>query len=134
MGAVDGSGALDRNRGGHLLNAEVVKSRRRHHDVDDGIDGADFVKMNLINQFAVDAGFGLGDAVKNFEGGVTDRRGERRFLEEVADLGPGAAVTVVMVVTMVMMMVSMIVGSDDEETGTSDPAADTAFGLEGFGD
>ena len=38
--------------------------------------------------------------------------------------------TVVMVVTMVMMVVSMVVGGDDEETGTGDSAADTAFGLE----
>lgn len=108
----------------------MMEAHRGHHDVDNGVNGADLVEMNFIHELAVDACFGFGDAVKDLESCVPDGRLQRGLLQEVTDLCPGTTVIVVMI-PMVMMVVGMIVRALDEETGAGDPAAHSALGSKG---
>ncbi len=64
-------------------------------DVDDGVDGADLVEVDLLDGDVVDAGLGGAEQLEGADGGVLDRRGERGVLDELADDGQRAAMHVV---------------------------------------
>jgi len=65
--------------------------------------------MDFIDQFSVKTGFGFGDTVKDFEGGLFDGGSEVGVLEECTDLSPRATVFVVMMVLVVVGVVMRIV-------------------------
>jgi len=99
------------------------------YDIDDRIDCADLVKMDFIDEFCVETGLGVGDAVKDFEGGLFDSGIEVRVLEEGSDLSPRATVFVVM---MVLVMVRVVMGivfmrGFNKEAGTGQTASERAL-------
>ena len=49
-----------------------MNADRRGHDVDDGIGGADFVEVNLVDGDAVNLGFGFGQAGENLDARFLD--------------------------------------------------------------
>jgi hypothetical protein len=97
-------------------------------DIDDRIDRADLVKMDFVDQFSVKTGFGLCDAMKDFEGGLFDGGSEVGVLEEGTNLSPRATVFVVMrmLVMRVVMRIVFMRGFDNE-TGTSQTASESAL-------
>lgn len=68
MGAVNPTGAFDDRAGNYSRMAEEFEANARPDDVDDGINGADFMEMNLIWREAVNFAFGEGDAMKDGDG------------------------------------------------------------------
>ena len=72
VGTLDCACSFDRNRGGDVGNAQMMEADGGHDNIDDRIDCTDLVKMDFVDQFSVEAGLGLGDAVKDLEGGVFD--------------------------------------------------------------
>ena len=47
-----------------MLNAEEVQATSSTDNINDGIDGADLVEVDLIYLDAVDSGFGLGQSAE----------------------------------------------------------------------
>ena len=72
-------------RTGKFLNAEGVESDAGANNVNDGVHGADFVKVNLFERHIVDMGFGFAELDENFRGAVAYFRSELRFLQDVED-------------------------------------------------
>ena len=64
------------------LNAEIVQADCRRDDVCDGINRADFMKMNLIGGNAMSLGFRLCDDAENF---FCQRTGRSRHFPAVND-------------------------------------------------
>ena len=52
---------------------ELVEGEVRSNDVDNGIDRADLVEVDLVDGRAVDLGLGLGNAPEGREAGVLHR-------------------------------------------------------------
>ena len=57
-------GPFVQSRYDDVVDAEVVEADRGGCDVDDGVDGADFVEMHLFDRLAVRFGFRFGDDAK----------------------------------------------------------------------
>ena len=57
----------------NLLDAECVEADAGADDVDDGVDGADFVEMNFFERYVVDVCFGFAKFLKNGGGALSDR-------------------------------------------------------------
>jgi len=51
---------------GEFFDAEGVKADAGANDVHDGVNGADFVKMNFLERHVVDSGFGFAKLDENF--------------------------------------------------------------------
>lgn len=65
MSNSDLSGAGWHWASGGLLNIELCPSDRSAEDIDDGVDGSDFVEMDLIDAYAVYLGFGFGESLED---------------------------------------------------------------------
>ena len=63
-------------------------------DVDDGVDCAYFVEVNLFDVDVVDFGFGGAEEFEGLDGGLFDWRGEVCGVDQIADDGQGAAMGV----------------------------------------
>ena len=79
------------------------------NDIHDRIDCTDLMKMDFVDKFSVKTGLGFGDAVKDFEGGVFDRRSEVGVLEEGTDLSPRPTMLVFMRVVVRVRVVMGVV-------------------------
>jgi hypothetical protein len=51
--------------GGGSLNIELCPSDRSSEDIDDRVDGTDFVEMDLIDADAMYFGFGFGESLED---------------------------------------------------------------------
>jgi hypothetical protein len=102
VGASDESGSLDDVAGGDPGPAEEVEGDAGADDVDDGIDGTDFVELDAFGWDTVDASFGDGDALEDGEGAGADPLGEGTGLDQVTDGGVIASVGVTVIVTVVV--------------------------------
>src|SRR2546421_352717 len=63
-----------------------VQAAASAHDIDNGINCADFMKMNLRRRLAVNLAFGHGDALKNSDRLFFDPGGKGTALNEMFDL------------------------------------------------
>ena len=59
--------ALNDGRGQHAWLAKHLQSDASAHDIHDGIDGADFMKVNFVRRMSVNFSFRHGDAAKHRE-------------------------------------------------------------------
>jgi hypothetical protein len=100
-----------------------------YDDIHDRIDCTDLVKMYFVHQFSVKTGLGLGDAVKDFEGGLFDGGSEVGVLEEGTDLSPRATVFVLMgvIVRVRVVMGIVFVRSFDKEAGTGQATSERSL-------
>ena len=129
MSALDCACSFDRNRGGDVGNAQMMKADGGHDNIDDRIDCTDLVKMDFVDQFSVKPGLGFGDAVKDLDGGVFDGSRKVGVLQEGTDLGPGATVLVFMgvIVRMRVGVWAVFVRGFDKEAGTGEPPTQGTF-------
>ena len=75
MGALDGARAVDRDGGGDLRYLEVVDACGGANEVDNRVDGTDFVEVDGFDRHAMKFGFGLGHALEHAERRVAYFRG-----------------------------------------------------------
>ena len=71
-------------------------------DVDDGVDGANFVEVDIFDGHGVDAGFGFAEELEGAGGASFYGGGERRGLDDGEDRGEGAVVLMGVFVRMRM--------------------------------
>jgi hypothetical protein len=118
VGAVDRTAAYIERRAvpveglaglGDGLDFEGVDAGAGGYDVDDGVDRAYFVEVDLLDVYVVDFGFGGSEEFKGADGGAFDGRGEVSGLNEGADDGQGAAMRV-FVGLCVAMAVRLVAG------------------------
>ena len=96
MGAAD-KAAADREGGADdFFDTEGFESGEGAADIDDGIDAADFVEVDLVDGGVVDGGLRFADAGEDADGGLFDVVGEVAVLDDLADVGEVAFGGVVM--------------------------------------
>ena len=100
-----------------------------HDNIHDRIDRTDLMKMDFVDKFSVKTGLGFGDAVKDFEGGVFDRRSEVGVLEEGTNLSPRATVLVFMrvIVRVRVVMGVVFVRGFYKEAGTGQATSERSL-------
>lgn|GEM_PF-3250021 len=70
VGAVDSAVAVVQAAADDFLHAEGLEANAGEDDVRDGIEGTDFVKVNILGAHAVDFALGLGDSAEDGEGAL----------------------------------------------------------------
>lgn len=75
MGALDESGAFDQAGGGDFLDAQKFDADAECNDVDDRVDGSDFVECDVVGWHTVDFAFGFGDAREDCDRALFDELG-----------------------------------------------------------
>jgi hypothetical protein len=68
VGALDRANALDHWTGQNARLAQFLECNAGTHNVDDRIDGANFMEVDLFRRMAMDFSLGPGDAVKDRDG------------------------------------------------------------------
>jgi hypothetical protein len=96
---VDGLAGL-----GEGLGFESVDAGAAGDDVDDGVDCAYFVEVDLVDVDVVNLGFGGSEEFEDADGGPLDGGGEVGGLDEGADYAEGAAVGVRVGLRLVVRM------------------------------
>ena len=94
-------------RGDHALDAELLEQHERPADVDERVERAELVEVDVVGRHAVDPALDLGQSPERVERTRPRSLGELRSLDELADV-PVVAVIVV-------------VGSVDPEVERADP-------------
>ena len=89
---VDGAAAGVHRGDDDVGCAEPFEPGGRADDVEDGVDGADFVEVDFVDGAAVGAGFGLGEIAEHGDGAVADRSGEGAGFDDAGDGGKVAVV------------------------------------------
>ena len=92
-----------------VFDAQIVDQNGGGDDVNDGIDRADFVKMDFLHRAAVGFGFGLGDDLKDFFRQIARRGGDVRMVDDVENVGQMAVFVRVMIVAMVVIVIVVVV-------------------------
>ncbi len=92
VGAVDESRAFEEGGRKDAVDAQSMDADAKGDDVDDGINGADFVEGDFVGGHSVNLPLGDGDAVKDGERPGLNLIGQRRAIDEVFDLGVAAPV------------------------------------------
>ena len=85
------------------LLVEVLDASACADDIDDGVDRANFVEVDLFERDVVDFGFGRAEQLEGGDGEVLHGLGEVGVVDELADDGEGAAVGV-----LVLLLVSLL--------------------------
>ena len=117
MGAVYEPAAHINRRTIPAVQIQNVDCGRAASDVDDGVDSAYFVKMDLFRWNPMDSALCLRQQAKGAQGEVTSARSQLRVGEQAADLGQAPSVLMrmmmlgymLMVVIMVMVMMVMVI-------------------------
>src|SRR4029078_6329886 len=86
MRAIDPAGAFHHGSGTPARFAEQLQGYARPNDIDNRIDRAHFVEMDLVGRMAVDLAFGTGDALKDCDRLLFDPVGEGAGLDQFFDL------------------------------------------------
>ena len=68
MGALDGAAPHVEGRRDPTIDGEEFGSGGGADDVNDGVDGADFVEVNALNGDGVDGGFGFAEELEGAGG------------------------------------------------------------------
>ena len=135
MGAADKAASEFDRRGPDRIHAEKVAADGRAHDIDDGVDGPDFVEMDRLHRDAVDLGLGRGDAAKDGQTRAAHGRIQAACLDEAFNGGQIAPVVAVPVPRAVCVAVllrgSRRFGQDHVHPGAANAvsglAADAQF-------
>ena len=72
------------------IGADVLEGGGAADDVDDGVDGADLVEVDVVDGHAVHLRFRAGEPLEGGKGAGEDWFGELGGAEQLADLAPGA--------------------------------------------
>jgi len=78
-------------RDDEVAYAEVIERKRDAEDVGDGVGRADLVEVHLVGLHVVHEGLGPGHDSQRVERAVFHLLGQRRRLEQLAQLGPVSA-------------------------------------------
>ena len=87
MGAVDRAASHIQRRHHHVVHAEPLHSVHRADDVDDRVEGADFVEMDTVERHVVDGGLRFGQPLEQVDRAILPRRRQSRPPDRGADLG-----------------------------------------------
>jgi hypothetical protein len=143
VSADDGAAANVERRAEPLIDLEMMDAGGGGDDVNDGIDRADFVEVNLVDGDVVDLRFGVAEELKGADGEELDGLCERCGLNESANRGEGTAMhmgMVMLVIVGVAVIVFMtgrcggfgeLVTVEDVDLGAGDAAAVHGFNAEG---
>lgn len=117
VGAADGSGADGKRGTENLLDLEGIEANAGGDNIDDRIDGADLVEMNLIDGFVVDGGLDPAEVVEDGDGAVFGGGGNGAAVDQAPDVRKGTMGVggwrmgmIRMVVSMVRMGMAVVVG------------------------
>jgi len=80
------AGAGVESGAGKAFNAEEIETDRGANDVNNGVNGADFVEMNFFDGDIVDFSFGLAEAAEDFAGVFGGARSERCAVDHFQDV------------------------------------------------
>ena len=94
VSADDGAAADVDGRAVPGADLQVVNARAGGDDVDDGVDGSNFVEVDVVDGNIVDFGLGFAEQLEGADGGLLDGCGERRALNQGANGGERAAMGV----------------------------------------
>lgn len=92
VGTADKTGAFDNGAGQHAGSAEGIEGEAGADDIDDGIDGADLMELDVLGGATVDFTFGDGDPLEDGQGAFLDPGVEGALGDQAADLGMGTTV------------------------------------------
>ena len=95
VGALDDAVPAGKRADRYGIHSEPVQPGAAADDVDDGIQGADLVDVDLVGRCAMHSGLGLRDAFEDSEAGGLDRRGQCGALDHAADIGQASPVVMV---------------------------------------
>src|SRR6185437_2099484 len=88
-----------------FVHAEFFNSHRGAYDVHDGVNGPNFVKMDLLNSGVVDPGFRRAQRFKNFDGAAFCALADTRLRNDLANFfQPAMAVAVAGSVAVLMLV------------------------------
>jgi hypothetical protein len=92
------------------VNGEGMNARTGGDDVDDGVDGADFVEMDLLDVNVMNLRLAGAEKLERADGGAFYGIGQECFLDEGANARKGAAVgvRVIMLVGVLCVVVVMV--------------------------
>ena len=90
MGAVYGAAADVERRGEPAVHFEVLAADCGADDVDDGVDGSDFVEVNAFDGHRMDAGFGFAEKLEGSRRTSFYRIGEQGRPDDAEDCGERA--------------------------------------------
>jgi len=159
VGALDGAAADVEGRGEPAIDAEEFGSGGGADDVDDSVDGADFMEVDALDGDGMDGGFGFAEELEGADCALLYGLGEGGVADDAEDYGEGAVglvgVLVIMVVRvivrvlmrvrvdlaravsmLVLLSVGMLVGvavavrGEDVDLGADDAAAGDFAGFE----
>src|SRR5580765_3928459 len=83
MSHLDGATTNVQGGAGEGLDAQSREADTRPDNVDDGIDGANFVEMDLLERHVVDSGFGNTETAEDGGCALLHRRRKRRLRNDV---------------------------------------------------
>ena len=83
-------GAGDDHRAVHDVDVEHLERGAGADDIDDGVEAADLVEVDLLGRPAVEAPLGLGEGGEDGEGTASDAIGQPSLFDEGGDVGGGA--------------------------------------------
>jgi len=112
MLAQDRACTIMQGRGQDLVDLEVIQGNGRTYDVDDGVDRADLMEMDLVQGDAMDSRFSLADFQEDGQGELADRFRQAGRFDQLPDIGISPAMGVLMPMVMfglMAMMMSMFV-------------------------
>ncbi len=70
----------------HAVDAELLEAPRSADNINDRIDRADFVEVNVIGRRVVNLRLGLREHFEDCDRALADRRGQRRRVDQRANL------------------------------------------------
>jgi hypothetical protein len=110
MRAIDETGSIDNRTGQHAWLPEHFEANARANDIDDRIDRADLMKMNLLGGHAVNFSFGFGNACENGGGAVFHPRRQFAVVDQRANVRKASSVLVLVLVIMFMIVSAVLMG------------------------
>ena len=88
VGCVDRSLADGDRAAAHDVHTERFEGCAHADDVHDGVQSADFMKVDLVGRHAVHLAFGRSQCLEDCECPLADPVGQRRCDQELADVAP----------------------------------------------
>ena len=94
MGAFDGACADVEGRADPLINGETFRADGGANDIDEGVDGSNFVEVDVFDAAVVDLGFGRAEVFEDANGRGFGCGGNVGGVDDLADFGETASVRV----------------------------------------
>ena len=111
MRTINPARALHHGAGQHARATEQFQAKARAHDIDNGIQRADFVEMHFVRRMPVNLSLRHRDAMKYRHGFLLHPIGEQTVANEPPDFREVAAVlmrvAVIVIVAMLLVVVVM---------------------------